>query len=111
MIDRLIAWSITNRAVVFVLTAVFVLLGGVAASKVPIDAVPDVTNVQVQVITQAPSLGPIDVETYVTAPVERAMAGLPGLDQVRSISRAGISVVTVAFSAAAELYLTRKIVR
>ena len=79
MVDRLIAWSIRNRAVVFVLTAVFVLLGGVAASRVPIDAVPDVTNVQVQVITQAPALGPIDVETYVTTTVERAIAGLPVL--------------------------------
>jgi cobalt-zinc-cadmium resistance protein CzcA len=110
MIDRLIAWSIYNRSVVFVLTAVFVLLGGVAATNVPIDAVPDVTNVQVQVITQAPALGPIDVETYVTAPVERAMAGLPGLEQVRSISRAGISVVTLAFADSAELYLARQLV-
>lgn len=110
MIDALIAWSIRNRAVVFVLTAVFVLLGGVAASRVSIDAVPDVTNVQVQVITQAPALGPVDVETYVTAPVERAMAGVPGLEQVRSISRAGISVVTLAFSDSAELYLARQLV-
>ena len=110
MIDRLIAWSIRNRAVVFVLTAVFMLLGGVAATKVPIDAVPDVTNVQVQVITQAPALGPLDVETYVTAPVERAMAGLPGLEEVRSISRAGVSVVTLAFADSAELYLARQLV-
>jgi cobalt-zinc-cadmium resistance protein CzcA len=110
MIDRLIAWSIRNRAVVFVLTAVFVLLGVVAGSRVPIDAVPDVTNVQVQVITQAPALGPIDVETYVTTPVERAMAGLPGLEEVRSISRAGISVVTLAFADSAELYLARQLV-
>ncbi len=110
MVDRLIAWSIGNRAVVFVLTAVFVLLGGVAASRVPIDAVPDVTNVQVQVITQAPALGPLDVETYVTTPVERAMAGLPGLEEVRSISRAGISVVTLAFADSAELYLARQLV-
>lgn len=110
MVDLLIAWSIRNRAVVFVLTAVFVLIGGVAASKVPIDAVPDVTNVQVQVITAAPSLGPVDVETYVSAPLERAMAGLPGLEQIRSISRAGISVVTVAFGDEAELYLARQLV-
>ena len=110
MVDALIAWSIRNRVVVFVLTAVFVLVGGVAATKVPIDAVPDVTNVQVQVITQAPSLGPIDVETYVTAPVERAMAGLPGLEEVRSTSRAGISVVTLGFADSAELYLARQLV-
>jgi heavy metal efflux system protein len=110
MIDRLIAWSIRNRSVVLVLTAVFVLLGGIAATKVPIDAVPDVTNVQVQVITQAEALGPLDVETYVTTPVERAMAGLPGLEQVRSISRAGISVVTLSFADSAELYRARQLV-
>ncbi len=98
MIDRLIAWSVGHRAVVFVLSAVFVLLGVIAASKVPIDAVPDVTNVQVQVMTPSPSLGPVDVETYVTIPVERAMAGIPGLEEVRSISRSGISVVTLVFS-------------
>ncbi|MFO0678516.1 MAG: CusA/CzcA family heavy metal efflux RND transporter [Polyangiaceae bacterium] len=110
MIDRLIAWSVANRAVVAVLTLVFVLLGVVAARQVPLDAAPDVTNVQVQIITQAPALGPIDVETYVTFPVERAMAGLPGLEEVRSISRSGISVVTVAFSDSMELYLARQLV-
>ncbi|MDB4945803.1 MAG: Cobalt-zinc-cadmium resistance protein CzcA [Labilithrix sp.] len=110
MVDLLIAWSIRNRVVVFVLTGVFVMIGAIAASKVPIDAVPDVTNVQVQIITQAPALGPIDVETYVTAPVERAMAGLPGLEEIRSTSRAGISVVTVGFADSAELYLARQLV-
>ncbi len=110
MIDGIIAWSIRNRVVVFVLTAVFVLIGGIAATKVPIDAVPDVTNVQVQVLTQAPALGPVDVETYVTVPVERAMAGLPGLEEVRSVSRAGISVVTLAFADNVELYLARQLV-
>ena len=108
MIDRLIAWSIARRTVVFVLTAVFVLLGAVAARKVPIDAVPDVTNVQLQILTQAPSLGAVDVETYVTAPVERAMAGIPGLEQVRSTSRPGISVVTLAFSDDVELLVARQ---
>ena len=108
MIDRLIAWSIARRAVIFVLTAVFVLLAGVAATKVSIDAVPDVTNVQVQVLTQAPSLGAVDVETYVTAPVERAMAGIPGLEQVRSTSRPGISVVTLAFRDDVELMAARQ---
>lgn len=100
-------FSVKNRALVFVLTAVFVMLGLVAASKVAIDAVPDVTNVQVQVITSAPSLGPIDVETHVTFPVERSMAGLPGLSEVRSISRAGISVVTLVFDDSTDLYFAR----
>ncbi len=108
MIDRLIAWSVAHRAVVFVLSAVFVLLGIVAGTKVPIDAVPDVTNVQVQVLTPAASLGPVDVETYVTVPVERAMAGIPGLEEVRSISRSGISVVTLVFSEDTPLLAARQ---
>ncbi len=107
MIERLLAFSVRNRALVVVLTLVFAIIGAVASTKVAIDAVPDVTNVQVQVITPAPSLGPVDVETYVTFPIERSMAGLPGLEEVRSISRAGISVVTLVFSDDTELYFAR----
>lgn len=110
MIDRLIHWSIERRVVVFVLTAVFILLGAVAARKVPIDAVPDVTNVQVQIMTPAPSLSPLDVERYVTVPVERAMAGIPNIEEIRSISRSGISVVTLAFNDDAELMLSRQLI-
>jgi cobalt-zinc-cadmium resistance protein CzcA len=89
---------------------VFVILGLVGASKVPIDAVPDVTNVQVQVLTPALALGPEDVETLVSSPIERAMAGLPGLEEVRSTSRAGISAVTVVFNEQMELYRARQLV-
>jgi cobalt-zinc-cadmium resistance protein CzcA len=110
LIDRLIHWSISRRVVVFVLTAVFVLLGAVAAQKVPIDAVPDVTNVQVQIMTPAPSLSPLDVERYVTVPVERAMAGIPNIEEIRSISRSGISVVTLAFNDDAELLVSRQLI-
>ena len=95
---------------VIVLTCVFVILGLVGASKVPIDAVPDVTNVQVQVLTPALALGPEDVETLVSTPIERAMAGLPGLEEVRSTSRAGISAVTVTFNDDMELYRARQLV-
>lgn len=93
-----------------VLSVVFVVLGLVGATKVPIDAVPDVTNVQVQVLTPAPALGPEDVETYVSVPVERAMAGLPGLEEIRSTSRAGISAVTIAFNDSVELFRARQLV-
>jgi cobalt-zinc-cadmium resistance protein CzcA len=110
MIDRLIAVSIRHRAIVIVLSVVFVVIGALASTRVPIDAVPDVTNVQVQVITPAPALGPVDVETYVTTPVERTMAGLPGLEQIRSISRAGISVVTLAFDESTDLWFARNLV-
>lgn len=111
MIDRLIALSVRSRGLVVVLALVFVVLGMVASTKVPIDAVPDVTNVQVQVITPCPTLGPLDVETNVTFPVERAMAGLPGLEELRSISRAGISVVTVVFTDDIEIYRARQLVQ
>jgi cobalt-zinc-cadmium resistance protein CzcA len=110
LIDRLVAFSVQQRALVIVLSLVFVLLGLVAVSKVPIDAVPDVTNVQVQVLTPALALGPEDVETLVSAPIERAMAGLPGLEEIRSTSRAGISAVTVAFDDEMELYRARQLV-
>src|SRR6185295_2778304 len=85
-------------------------IGVVAAVRVPIDAVPDVTNVQVQVITAAPALGPVDVETYVTFPVEMAMAGLPQIEEIRSTSRAGISVVTVVFDEGVDVYFARQLV-
>jgi cobalt-zinc-cadmium resistance protein CzcA len=110
LIDRLIAFSVQQRMLVIVMSAVFVVLGLVGASKVPIDAVPDVSNVQVQVLTSALALGTEDVETYVTRPVERAMAGLPGLDEIRSTSRAGISAVTIAFNDDMELYRARQLV-
>jgi heavy metal efflux system protein len=110
LIDRLIEFSVRQRVLVFVLASVFVLLGLIATTKVPMDAVPDVTNVQVQVITAAPALGPLDVESYVTFPVERSMSGLPGLEEVRSTSRAGISVVTLAFSDDINLYFARQVV-
>jgi len=111
LIDRLIAACVRGRGLVVVLGLVFVVLGLIASSKVPIDAVPDVTNVQVQVITPAPTLGPLDVETNVTFPVERAMAGLPGLEELRSISRAGISVVTLVFTDDVEIYRARQLVQ
>ncbi|MCC6644958.1 MAG: efflux RND transporter permease subunit [Polyangiaceae bacterium] len=110
MIARLVAASIENRALVFLLTLVFALVGLAAARALPIDAVPDVTNVQVQVQTSCPALGPLDVESNVTLPVELAMGGLPGLEQVRSVSRTGISVVTVVFREGTELHQARQLV-
>ena len=79
-------------------------------SMLPIDAVPDVTNVQVQVITAAPALSPVEVEQYVTVPVERAMAGIPKVEEVRSISKYGLSVVTVVFDDDTDIYFARQMV-
>ena len=83
-------------------------MGVRAARSLPIDAVPDVTNVQVQVLTNAPALGPVEIERYVTDPVERSMGGLPGVEEVRSLSRFGLSAVTIVFEEGTDIHLARQ---
>ena len=78
--------------------------------KLSIDAVPDVTNTQVSVLTSAPGLSPLEVEKYLTAPVEMAMNGVPGLDEIRSVSRTAVSAVTVIFRDGTDPWLARQIV-
>ena len=97
MLSAIVGWSLRNRPVVLAATCLFVLFGARSALELPIDAVPDVTNTQVQIITSAPALSPVEIEQYVTVPVERSMAGLPRASEVRSVSKYGLSVVTVAF--------------
>ncbi|MCU0655285.1 MAG: CusA/CzcA family heavy metal efflux RND transporter [Polyangiaceae bacterium] len=106
----IVGWSLRNRPIILVATLIFVLIGLRAALTLPIDAVPDVTNVQVQVITSAPALSPLEVEQYVSVPVERAMAGLPKTTEVRSISKYGLSVVTVVFEDETNIYFARQLV-
>lgn len=110
----LFAWivrlSLQNRAIVLVGGLLLVALGVRAAVQLPIDAVPDVTNIQVQIITSAPALSPVEVEQYVTMPVERAMAGLPHSTEVRSLSKYGISLVTVVFRDDTDIYFARQLV-
>lgn len=109
LLTALIAVSLRHRPLVLVAALLFVLFGLEAARRLPIDAVPDVTNVQVQIITAAPALSPIEVEQLVTTPVERAMSGLPHVTEVRSISKYGISLVTVVFSDDTNIYLARQL--
>ena len=85
-------------------------LGVYSALHLPIDAVPDLTNVQVQVITEAPALSPLEVETLLSFPVEGAMSGLPDVEQIRSISKFGISVVTIVFHEGTDIYRARQLV-
>jgi cobalt-zinc-cadmium resistance protein CzcA len=105
-----VGWSLRNRAVVLLGALLLVVVGVRSAIELPIDAVPDVTNVQVQVITASPALSPVEVERYVTAPVERAMAGMPRVEEIRSISKYGISVVTVVFEESTDIYFARQMV-
>jgi heavy metal efflux system protein len=110
LLAALVRWSLRNRPVVVFATLLFTVLGIRAALELPIDAVPDLTNVQVQVITAAPALSPTEIEQYVTVPVERAMAGVPRSTQVRSISKYGLSVVTIVFRDDTSIYLARQLV-
>ena len=97
MIASLVAISIRHRWAVLLVTLLLAVGGGAAYRSLPVDAVPDVTNVQVQVLTAAPGLSPLEVEALVTRPVELALAGLPRTTLVRSVSRSGVSAVTVVF--------------
>ena len=92
------------------LTIAFIIGGIWSVSQVPLDAVPDITNNQVQVITQAPNLGTEDIEQFVNYPVEVAMANLPGVTEIRSVSRFGLSVVTIVFEDEMGTYLPRQLV-
>ncbi|WP_439484460.1 CusA/CzcA family heavy metal efflux RND transporter [Cyclobacterium plantarum] len=110
MIDKIIAFSVRNKFIIGLLTLVLIVAGIWSMTKVPIDAVPDITNNQVQVITQAPNLGTEDIEQFVTYPVEVAMSNLPGVTEIRSVSRFGLSVVTIVFEDDMGTYLPRQLV-
>ncbi len=109
-LDRLIALALRNKALVVIGLVLLVALGVRAAQQLPIDAVPDVTNVQVQVLTDSPGLSPLEIERFVTWPVETAMSGLPRTEEVRSLSRFGLSVVTVVFEEGTDLWWARQVV-
>lgn len=110
MINNIISFSIKNKLIIGLLTLTLIFVGLWSVTKVPLDAVPDITNNQVQVITQAPNLGTEDIEQFVTYPVEVSMANLPGVTEIRSVSRFGLSVVTIVFEDDMETYLPRQLV-
>src|SRR5262245_26746067 len=110
MLNAIIQSSLNNRFFVLMATALVAGLGLYSAGHLPIDAVPDLTNVQVQVMTEAPALSPLEVEQFLSFPVEGAMSGLPDVEQIRSISKFGISVVTVVFKEGTDIYRARQLV-
>lgn len=110
MLARIIEASVRMRALVLVLLAALLAAGFFAARKLPIDAVPDVSTVQVSVLTEAPGLSPVEVERTVSFPIEAALNGTPHLAELRSVSRAGLSAVTIIFEDGTDLWLSRQIV-
>ncbi len=110
MLNAIIESSLRNRLFVLLVTLLLAGVGVYAALHLPIDAVPDLTNVQVQVMTEAPALSPLEVEMFLSFPVEGAMSGLPDLEEIRSISKFGISVVTVVFKEGTDIYRARQLV-
>src|SRR5436190_11615553 len=95
MLNRIILFSIKNKLIIGLFTIALIIWGGYSVTQLPIDAVPDITNNQVQILTLAPSQSAQDIERLVTFPVEQTMATIPGIEEVRSFSRFGLSVVTI----------------
>jgi len=110
MFEKIIRFSIDQRWMVLLMTLAMAVLGVYNYQKLPIDAVPDITNVQVQINTAAPGYSPLEVEQRITFPIETVMAGLPGLQQTRSLSRYGLSQVTVIFKDGTDIYFARQLV-
>jgi cobalt-zinc-cadmium resistance protein CzcA len=110
MIDKVIEASLRRRALVLVGVAILIAFGVWSFLRLPIDAFPDVTNIQVEVLSNAPGLAPFEVEKSVTTPIEMTLRGLPRLTQLRSISKFGLSVITVVFEDGVDIYFARQLV-
>ncbi|MDN5835955.1 MAG: CusA/CzcA family heavy metal efflux RND transporter, partial [Nitrosospira sp.] len=110
MIERILRISIYHRGLVLIGVLAMAVLGVYNYQRLPIDAVPDITNVQVQINTEAPGYSPVEVEQRVTFPIETVIAGLPNLHHTRSISRYGLSQVTVIFEDGTDIYFARQLV-
>ena len=108
MLQKLIKFSIENKLTIGILTVALIIWGGWSLSQLPFDSTPDITNNQVQVITQAPSLGAQEVEQFITTPVEMALTNILRVTERRSISRSGLSVITLVFDDAADVYWARQ---
>lgn len=108
MIEKILRFSICNRALIILFTAIAAAYGVYCLQHLPIDAVPDITNKQIQINTLSGGLAPFDVEKQITFPIENALAGIPGLESTRSISRSGFSQVTAIFKESVDVYFARQ---
>src|SRR5579859_3970217 len=108
MLNGIISFSIRNKIVIGALTLALIVWGVYSAKQLPIDAVPDITNNQVQVLTVSSSLAANEIERLVTFPVEQTMATIPHITEMRSFSRFGLSVVTIVFTDDADVYWARQ---
>lgn len=109
VLNTIISFSLRNRGFIFAATGVLLLGGIVAFSRLPIDAVPDITNNQVQILTNAPALSALEMERYVTFPIELSVKAVPDVVELRSLSRPGLSVITVVFDESVDIYFGRQL--
>ena len=110
MIESLVRAALKQRLIVAVIATVLFFFGLNAAQKLSVDAFPDVTNVQVQIATEAPGRSPEEVERFATVPLEVAMTGLPGLEEMRSLNKPGLSLITLVFNDKTNVYFARQLV-
>jgi heavy metal efflux system protein len=110
MIEKIVRLALQQRVLIAVIAIVMLFVGLMAVKKLSVDAFPDVTNVQVQVATEAPGRSPEEVERFVTVPIEITMTGLPGLVEMRSLNRNGLSIVTLVFTEKTDIYFARQLV-
>ncbi|WP_079640795.1 CusA/CzcA family heavy metal efflux RND transporter [Sphingobacterium nematocida] len=110
MLDSIIRFSIKNKIIIGLMTLLLIIWGSWSATKLPIDAVPDITNNQVQIFTSVPTLAGQEVEQLVTFPIEQSIANVPNVEEIRSISRFGLSVITVVFKEEVDIYFARQLI-
>src|SRR6478736_2529424 len=108
MLNRIIKFSIQNKLVIGIFVVALIGVGSYSFTRLPIDAVPDITNNQVQIMTAAPSQAAQEIERLVTFPIEQVVATIPEIQEVRSFSRFGLSVVTVVFNEDVDVYWARQ---
>ncbi len=110
MLNKIIQFSINNKLIIGLMTLALIIWGVYSATKLPVDALPDITNNQVQIITSTPTLAAQETEQLVTYPIEQSLANIPGITEMRSISRFGLSVITVVFDESVDIYFARQLI-